>query len=218
MTTARADSNTRLKNGDRIIFFGDSLTELGEAPKGYISLIKNVIERDHPKENIELVGAGISGDKVVDLQQRVHRDVVEKQPTLVVIFIGINDVWCSEDDPQSITPPAKFKMKLENLAALIARSGAGIVLCTPTVIGERKIGTNPLDSELDELSQIARNIARENNYSICDLRQGFVDYLNSHNDENVTSGLLTLDRVHLSDSGNALVSKLMLSTLGEKQT
>ena len=43
----------------------------------------------------EMINAGISGHKVPDLQGRLDRDVLSKEPTVVFIYIGINDVWHS---------------------------------------------------------------------------------------------------------------------------
>ncbi len=40
-----------------------------------------------------MVGAGISGNKVYDLYLRVEDDVLAKDPGMVVIYVGINDVW-----------------------------------------------------------------------------------------------------------------------------
>lgn len=71
-----------------------------------------------------------------------------------------------------------------------------------------------LDARLDEYSEISRGIAKELKLPLCDLRKGFVDYLKAKNVENKESGLLTSDRVHLSDAGNQFVADVMLKALG----
>ena len=82
---------TKLKAGDRIVFLGDSITQAGAGPNGYVSLVRDALKG----ESIEVIGAGISGNRVPDLEARLDRDVIEKKPTLVVIYIGINYVWHS---------------------------------------------------------------------------------------------------------------------------
>src|SRR4051794_34119558 len=88
-----ADGPAPLKKGEKIVFLGDSITEGGVRPKGYVTLVKNALAEKHKELGVEVIGAGISGNKVPDLQRRVEKDVVARKPTLVVIYIGINDVW-----------------------------------------------------------------------------------------------------------------------------
>ena len=99
VTLMAADKDNQLKKGDRIVFLGDSITQGGVSPKGYVTLIKNRMAEKHKDLEIEVIGAGISGNKVPDLQKRLDKDVIAKKPTLVVIYIGINDVWHGENDP-----------------------------------------------------------------------------------------------------------------------
>ena len=105
------------------------------------------------------IGAGISGNKVHDLQKRLDRDVIEKRPTLVVIYIGINDVWHSEMKPPRGTSKDDFTAGLKDIIGKIKAAGARVVLCTPTVIGEKK--TNKLDAQLDEYADMSRKVAAE---------------------------------------------------------
>ena len=80
-----------LRTNDRIVFFGDSITLLGVKRGGYRTIIKDSLVKKYP--SLEIIGAGIDGNKVPDLQVRIGADVIAKKPTIVVIFIGINDVW-----------------------------------------------------------------------------------------------------------------------------
>src|SRR5688572_28178510 len=95
-TCAFAAEPISLKQGDRIVFLGDSITQGGGGPKGYVTLIKNKLQEKKSDLGVEVVNAGISGNKVPDLQGRVDRDVIAKKPTIVFIYIGINDVWHGE--------------------------------------------------------------------------------------------------------------------------
>ena len=109
------DNAFRLKKGDRIVFLGDSITQGGVGPKGYVTLIKNTLAERHADLGIEVIGAGISGNKVPDLQRRVEKDVIAKKPTVVVIYIGINDVWHGEKDPARGTTPEAFAAGLKEV-------------------------------------------------------------------------------------------------------
>ncbi len=202
-----------LKKGERIIFLGDSITAGGVGPKGYVTLIKKALAEKHKDLEIEVLGAGISGNKVPDLQKRLEKDVLSKKPTLVVIYIGINDVWHGENDPKRGTTPEKYEAGLKEIIGKIKDAGGRVVLCTPTVIGEKTEGGNKLDKKLDEYADISRMVAKETGVQLCDLRKAFVEHLAKHNKENKEKGVLTGDRVHLNEEGNKLVADTILSVI-----
>ncbi|MFO0967458.1 MAG: SGNH/GDSL hydrolase family protein [Gemmataceae bacterium] len=204
-----------LKKGERIVFLGDSITQAGAGKNGYVTLIRQALTEKHKDLGIEVIGAGISGNKVPDLQKRLERDVLKKKPTLVVIYIGINDVWHGEKDPSRGTLPEKFEAGLKDIIGKINDAGARVVLCTPSVIGEKTDGSNSLDKKLDEYSDISRRVAKETKSEMCDLRKAFVERLKKINSENKASGVLTSDRVHLNEAGNRFVAEVMLKCLGE---
>jgi isoamyl acetate esterase len=210
---AKADDLMPLQKGEKIIFLGDSITAGGSGAKGYITVIKNTLTQKHMDLGIELINAGISGNKVPDLQRRLEKDVLAKKPTLVVIYIGINDVWHGEKDPAKGTAKDKFEEGLKDIIGKIQSAGARVVLCTPTVIGEKTGGANSLDAKLDEYADVSRKIAKELKIPLCDLRMAFVDYLKSNNAANKEAGVLTGDRVHLNEGGNKLVAETMLKTI-----
>lgn len=199
-----------LRDGDRIVFFGDSITELGVKPKGYVSLIKDSTSAAF--KNIEVIGAGVSGHRVPDLQLRVGKDVIAKKPTVVVIFIGINDVWHFSLNGRG-TQKEHFQSGLHWLVDTLQSTGSRVILCTPSVVGEKRKGENSLDAMLDEYAEITRRIARERALTLCDLREAFFEHLGRHNPENLESGILTYDKVHLSDEGNRLVARTLLKVL-----
>ena len=196
-----------------IAFFGDSITQAGARPGGYCKLIGEAIAKERPELGVEIVYAGISGNKVPDLERRLERDLLSKKPTIVFIYIGINDVWHSTRGKG--TPKVQFDTGLRRLIEKISESGARIVLCTPSVIGEKKAGENPLDEMLDEYSAISRKVASETGVTLCDLRKSFVDQLKVNNPENKRSGILTRDGVHLNIDGNRFVAALASEAIAE---
>ena len=187
----------------RVVFFGDSITQAAVGPEGYITQLQTALEAHPTGRKFELVGAGISGHKVPDLQARLERDVLAKQPDLVVIYIGINDVWHSQSGKG--TPSDKYRAGLEDLITKINAAGARVILCTPSVIGERHDGTNDLDQMLEEYAAISREVAAKTGAFLVDLRKLFVHDLKIRNPENKPSGVLTTDGVHLNPAGNELV-------------
>ncbi|MFT7485184.1 MAG: lysophospholipase L1-like esterase [Candidatus Paceibacteria bacterium] len=202
-----------LEKSDRIVFLGDSITEAGVQPKGYVTLTSNAIAAAYPDLGVEVIGAGISGHKVRDCLKRMDRDVLEKDPTIVLIYIGINDVWWWNGNWGKGTTKPDFEAGLHKMIEQIDAVGARVILCTPTVIGEKADGTNEYDAMLDEYSEISRKVASATNSQMLDLRQHFLSYLKQHNPENLERGVLTSDGVHLNETGNAFLSGLVLDAL-----
>ena len=203
----------KLKANDRIVFLGDSITQGGAGPNGYVTMIRQALDKKHADLKIEVIGAGISGNKVPDLQRRVDKDVIAKKPTIVVIYIGINDVWHGEKDPARGTMPDAFVAGLKEVIGKCRDAGAAVVICTPSVIGEKLEGANALDAKLDQYSDLSRNLAKELKLPLCDLRKAFLDHLKANNKDNADKGILTGDTVHLNQAGNQFVADTMLKTL-----
>ncbi len=86
MSMALAPEAIPLKKGEKIIFLGDSITQGGGGPKGYVTLVTKALAEKHKDLGITTVNAGISGNKVPDLQRRLQKDVIDKKPTIVIIY------------------------------------------------------------------------------------------------------------------------------------
>jgi lysophospholipase L1-like esterase len=200
-----------LKKGDRVVFLGDSITQQGAGNDGYVTLVRATLNAHFPDLQAVVIGAGISGNKVPNLEQRLDGVLTSNKPTLVVIYIGINDVWHSQSGKG--TKPEDYEKGLKSLIERITAAKSGVVLCTPTVIGEKQQGENQLDKMLDEYSDISRKVAKETKTPLIDLRKACVEYIKANNKDNAEKGLLTTDRVHLNKAGNVFVAKQMLAGL-----
>ncbi|MCE9561254.1 MAG: hypothetical protein K8U57_04290 [Planctomycetes bacterium] len=149
-------------------------------------------------------------------QSAPHRDhtrAADQKPSVVVIYIGINDVWHGLSDPSKGTSKEKFEEGLKDIIGKIKDGGARVILCTPTVIGEKKAGGNKADAQLDEYAEISRKVAKDTGSKLCDLRKAFVDHLAKNNADDKDKGVLTSDTVHLNEAGNKLVAETILAVL-----
>ncbi|SFH29988.1 Lysophospholipase L1 [Pedobacter insulae] len=193
------------RQAKRVIFFGDSITQAGVKGNGYINQLKKAVD----STKFQLIGAGIGGNKVYDLYLRLEEDVLNKKPDLVFIYVGINDVW-HKLGARTGTDYDKYLKFYQALINKIQAKGSKVVLCTPTVIGEKKEGTNEVDADLNKYAAGVRDLAAKNNLPLCDLRKAFMDYEAANNTEDQEKGVLTTDKVHLNDVGNKLVADTML--------
>lgn len=201
-----------LNKKKKVIFFGDSITQMGAGNGGYIRLMEDIIKSENKSDEFELVGAGISGNKVTDLYLRLEKDVLSKQPDIVVIYVGINDVWHKRLAGTG-TDYVKFTEFYDVIVKKLQAEKIKVIVCTPSVIGERKDNSNEQDGELNMYSNWLRNYAKTNQLICVDLRTDFQNYLIANNPSNEEKGLLTSDRVHLNAKGNLFVAQTIWKEL-----
>ena len=197
-------------NKKQVVFLGDSITEEGRTLElGFINLLEESLD----SEKFNLIGKGISGDKVSDLLVRYEDDVLVQNPDIVFIYIGINDVWHSYDVGKG-SDIDFYEKGLRKIITDIKKRGAKIILCTPTVIGERVTFEDELevkrDQELDAFAGVVRNLSSEFNTELLDLRTIFKNYIVENNQNNDYQDFLTDDGVHLNDAGNKLIADEMI--------
>lgn len=223
---------TSCTNSTKVVFLGDSITEAGIYDKevgvpsgdtliypkytGFITLLKKDIEDD-----IELIGKGVSGNKVSNLLERYKKDVLSLNPDIVFIYIGINDVWHKYSFGTG-TDIIFYENGLKKIIGDLKNQGARVILCTPTVIGENKgeftlvnkfkdIETMKImNGDLDAYSDVIRKLSSELNTDLLDLREIFMNYISKNNPNNEPFGITTYDGVHLNDLGNKLIADEMI--------
>jgi lysophospholipase L1-like esterase len=210
-----------LKPGDRVLFLGDSLTELGglsrdwssepfEGP-GWISVLSRTAAANVPELRLQFINRGVSGDVVPDLLARLQPDVLDADPDVVVVYIGINDVWGAQTGAG--TPAPDYAGGLTRLVRSLLDAGIRVLVCTPTVIGEMAPGDNQLDDVLERYTRVTAQVAHDLDVPVCDLSAVFRTWLMKRNTGNLASGLLTTDGVHLTDVGNRLVARTVAKAL-----
>jgi hypothetical protein len=65
----------QLHSGERIFFLGDSITDAGNSNQGYVVLVRQALQQSYAGLGIEGISAGVSGNKVPDLQRRLVCDL-----------------------------------------------------------------------------------------------------------------------------------------------
>ncbi len=191
----------------KVVFFGDSITEAGVKTGGYIDKMKAVLDKNGIKDNYQLIGAGVSGNKIYDLFLRLEDDVLAQKPDVVVIWVGVNDVWHKRTFGTG-TDADKFEKFYVALIRKLQSLSIKVIVATPAAIGEKTDFTNELDGDLNKYSQILRDIAAKYDCPVADFRKEFLKHNLEKNKDNKESGILTTDRVHLNDAGNQFVADI----------
>lgn len=205
-------SGFALQKKTKIIFFGDSITEIGVKPGGYVTRVDSLCKLEGKGSQYDIIGSGISGNKVYDLYLRLEDDVLSKNPDVVVIWVGVNDVW-HKTLLGTGTDPDKFEKFYLAILKKLKDRNIRAVLCTPAVVGEKTDMSNPLDGDLNRYSNIIRDIAQKNNLLLIDFRKKFQDYLKENNPKNEEKNILTYDKVHPNARGNQFLAEIMWNAI-----
>lgn len=120
-----------------IVFFGDSVTDTCKIfhpdhkyGAGYVSMVKTELDVTYQDLNIKVYNEGIGGHKTEDLIARFDQDVKTKNPNIVFLLIGINDVWHIYDRGEK--PNAKEIMnRIDLIVKKVKELNSDIVLLTP---------------------------------------------------------------------------------------
>jgi lysophospholipase L1-like esterase len=196
----------------KVIFFGDSITEAGVQPGGYIDLLNVKLKDKKQENNYNLIGSGIGGNKIYDLLFRMDKDVLAQNPDIVVIWVGVNDVWHKTSFGTG-TDANKFHDFYTHIVQRFQSQGIKVYCCTPACIGEKVDFSNTQDGDLNAYSNIIRNITKETQSGLIDFRKTFLEHNIKNNIENKPSGTLTSDGVHLNEKGNAMVAEILYESI-----
>lgn len=90
-----------LQNGDRVLFYGDSITE----QRLYTTYVEAFVKTRYPHLKIDFISCGVGGDATwggwtAAPDERVRRDVKPENPTIVTIMLGMNDGGYVPFDPK----------------------------------------------------------------------------------------------------------------------
>src|SRR5689334_11980952 len=93
----------RLKDGDRFIFIGDSITHQCL----YTQYAENFFYTRYPNIRLHFRNAGVSGDRALDALNRFDEDIAEFKPTVATILLGMNDGTYKDFDKPTFDTYAK---------------------------------------------------------------------------------------------------------------
>ncbi|MDR7073481.1 SGNH/GDSL hydrolase family protein [Fictibacillus barbaricus] len=198
----------------KIIFIGDSITASNKNAdqerlgNGYVRMIKEHLEKSG--KEIQIINKGVNGHRVTDLAFRWKRDVIDLEPDLVSISIGVNDVWRQLDSPDlNQVGTEKFEaVYRELLTQLKTNTSAQIVLMEPTIIEENPESKG--NQMLISYVEIVQKLVEEFDAIHVPTHEVFITHL-----KNEPEAALTTDGVHMKVIGNELMANAWLKAVKE---
>ena len=206
---------------DRIVFAGDSVTDMGSVnPVGeglfdnlghsYVRVVENLLSAVYPEIRVRVTNSGISGNTSRDLLARWQRDVLDLDPQYVSILIGINDVWRQFDTPAMPdywVLPEEYEANLEKMLSSLDGKVKGVFLMTPYYMEPNP--EDPMRARMDEYGAVCRRLAEKHGCVLVDLQAMFNRYFASRH-----SCYIAWDRIHPNQVGATLIAREFLSRCG----
>ena len=209
------------ENYDRIVFAGDSVTDMGRAyPLGeglaenvgrsYVRVLENMFAAYYPEIFLRITNSGISGNTSRDLLARFDSDVAELEPQWVSICIGINDVWRQFDSPaitSSHVYPGEYEQNVEKMILKLKNKVKGIFILSPYIIEQNR--EDAMRKRMDEYVEICRKLADKHGCTFVDFQKMYEDYCKKR-----YSGYIAWDRIHPNQIGATLMAREFLKHCG----
>jgi lysophospholipase L1-like esterase len=191
---ANAKLTPPLKTENRVVFFGNSITE------GWARYFPTMFPGK------PYIGRGISGQTTPQMLVRFRQDVVDLKPKVVVILAGTNDIAGN-------TGPSTIEMIEDNLASMaeVAKAnGIRAVLSSvlPVYDYPWKPGLEPAP-KIIALNQWMKNYAREHGAVYLDYHSAMADARGGMRSE------LSSDGVHPNEAGYRIMAPLAERAIAE---
>ncbi|MBR3966035.1 MAG: SGNH/GDSL hydrolase family protein [Clostridia bacterium] len=205
------------ENYDRIVFAGDSVTDMGSTNpvgeglfdnvgRGYVRVLESMFAAYYPEVFLRITNSGISGNTSRSLLERYDRDVVELKPDWVSICIGINDVWRQFDSPAILSGhvlPEEYEANVEEMILRVKGNVKGVFILSPYIIESNK--EDMMRKRMDEYVAICKKLAEKYNCIFVDFQKMYEDYCKIRH-----SSYIAWDRIHPNQVGATLMAREFL--------
>ncbi|HVT12228.1 MAG TPA: SGNH/GDSL hydrolase family protein [Fimbriimonadaceae bacterium] len=212
LALAQGPGGFALSDGDRVLFYGDSITD----NQYYPQFVENYVVTRFPNLHVTFMNYGWSGDKVGgggggDIEKRLSRDVFPFHPTVVTIMLGMNDggyrAW---DDNLATTYETGYQHILD---ALKAHGRPRITLIKPSPYDDITAPSTGYNQVLIRYGDWLGGLAPKVGASVTDFNAPMDDMLTKAKEiDPEAARKLIPDRIHPSAPAHVVMADALLKT------
>jgi lysophospholipase L1-like esterase len=214
---AQEISNFYLGKNDRVVFYGDSITEQGR----YAAFVETYVVTRFPELNVRFINAGWAGEWVVGggggkVDQRLARDVVANQPTVAAFMLGMNDAAYQDFDPAFFDVYAKgYQHLLDSLRQSLPNLRITLLEPSPfddvTRAPQYALRDGGYNKVIVRYGQFVRDLARRQNLDVIDMNAPLVAVLEKARVADLAlAEKIIPDRIHPSAAGGLVMAAAIL--------
>ncbi|MBS3762760.1 MAG: hypothetical protein KGZ25_05575 [Planctomycetes bacterium] len=191
--TGRPARSRLLAKHKRIVFLGDSITDGHTYP-----LLLEQALREAGFRVPDLINAGVAGDTAKDMSERLQRDVLSRQPTMVFVSAGINDVHAGYS-------VEKYMTYMRDICRRLSEKDVPVTIMTTTILGPKH---EDKKETLLAYNEQLRDLARATSYRLAEIYEAM------DTEQSEEKDLLSDDDIHLNFSGYRVMARALLDSLG----
>jgi lysophospholipase L1-like esterase len=196
-----------------VVGFGDSITGCYYHTGGrraWPEMLKLALDKAFPHARIDMHNAGKSGHTTPQGLARIRTDVLEKNPDLVVVMFGMNDLAYGQVDAE--TDRAKkttFAKNLADITQQCRKTGAEVILCTQnTVYPEAAPGRPP--KRIAEFAAVIRDLGERIGTPVVDV---CAEWQRLRREEPTEWRLAMSETIHPSLDGHRRMAELIAAAI-----
>jgi lysophospholipase L1-like esterase len=202
-SAASGPANILVKNGQTVVFMGDSITGMGWSETGgYIHLVASGLDTLGVK--ITPIPAGVGGNKSDDMLARLTTDALSKKPDWLLLSCGVNDVWSRKIDLET------FKKNITSIVDQAQAAGIKVMLLTPTPIYEM---AKTEFSKLSDYAAFMVQLGKDRKLPVADENAAEFSYFATQPPDPINN-ILTIDGVHPNPDGHQIMAQTVLQAFG----
>jgi lysophospholipase L1-like esterase len=212
----QAQDGFYLKNGDRVVFYGDSITD----QRLYTTFVESYVATRFPKLDVSFVHSGWGGDRVTggaggSIEVRLPRDVVAYKPTVVTVMLGMNDGRYRAFDQQIFETYANGYQKIVQRLKT-ALPGVRMTLIQPSPYDDvTRAATfeGGYNAVLLRYGQFVKELASKERLDVADLNSAVIAALKkAHATDAANAQKIIPDRIHPGAGGHLLMAAELLKS------
>ena len=220
-TAAPAQTIAPFKDGDRVVYLGNSITDGGH----YHSYIWLYYMTRFPEMNLRMYNAGIGGETAGGMFKRLDGDVFSKRPTVLTVTFGMNDTGYMEynGDDAGAFGEKKYRECYDNFKKMEKRlqilDGVRVVMLGGSPYDETaQIENNaPLrgkNAVMDRVVGFQKESAAANGWEFVDFSAPMVEIGRRVQAGQPSFSLSMGDRIHPDNDGHMVMAYLFLKAQG----
>lgn len=197
-----------------IVSLGDSITKgvrSGvKAEETFSTLVQNALNKDgHPSAVINL---GIGGERTDQALKRLAKDVIGRQPAVVLIMYGTNDSYVDKGARESRITAAEYGQNLRDIVEKLKQARIQPILMTEPRWGDKATangaGEHP-NVRLEQYVKVCREVAANTKTPLVDHFQIWTE----KNQSGIDIGGWTTDQCHPNPDGHKVLAEAILPVL-----
>ncbi len=210
IASSMAHAGAPLKAGDRVVIYGDSITE----QKQYSRFLQQYVYCRYPGLDVRFYNAGWSGDRAPGALQRLERDVLALNPTVVTLFFGMND---GRYKPLEDATVNDYRQSMEGIIKTLKARDVRVIVFSPGCVdADRKANLKSADYNrtLAALGEVGRELAKQHGCEFVDVHGPMLAFQTDAKAKQPDFTMIP-DGVHPDPKGHIVVARTMLSAFTE---